>query len=510
MVIRTAAEAKALDAQAMTVYGLSEAVLMENAGAAVVRLAGEDIDWRGKTVVVLCGDGNNGGDGFVAARYLDEAGADVIVVFMGTTTRMGKAASMYRKIVEKMGIPVESVRRADEAVDTLLQADVVVDALIGTGLTSEVKGEKAMLIQMVSVMKAKVVSIDVPSGINSDTGEEEGAAIQADITVALGSLKRCHVLFPGTEFCGKVKVSGIGIPEQERENGPIMLMTARDAAQLLPPRLPIAHKGMNGYIGIYAGAYGMEGAALLAAQGALCGGAGKVEILTAEGVALALPAKLPEVMVRSLGDGLWFNDELLDMAEELEPNFTALAMGCGFGRDAETLDFVEEFLQSITRPTVLDADALYAVAERKIPLETCEAPIVITPHVGEFARLTGLSADEVEAHRIDSAVDYAKAHDVVVVLKGHPTVTALPDGTAWVNTTGNPGMATGGMGDTLTGIIAALIGQGMDPEEAAPVGVFLHGLAGDMAAEKTPVGFTASDLARLVPAARARVLKEGE
>lgn len=509
MILTSTEEARALDKAAMGPWGLPEAVLMENAGAAVVRLAGEKIRWRGAEAVIVCGTGNNGGDGFVAARYAAEAGADVTVLLMGDASHMGDAARMYRHAAEAMGIPVVEIARAAEALPYFAEASVIVDALIGTGVSRAVAGEKAALIACMNDAKAAVVSADVPSGLSSDTGRAAGTVVTADITVALGSLKRGHVLYPGSDYCGTVLYSSIGIPDAAREGFPVRLMEARDAAVRLPVRSRISHKGKNGFIGLFAGSAGMEGAALLAAQGALAAGGGKIALRTPSGAAPALAGRIPEVMVRALGEGPRFTEAMAEEAAAEAAAYDVVAMGCGFGRSEETQRFTAALLGALGKTVVLDADALWAVGEQRIELKDGPGRYILTPHVGEFAHLTGLSAAEIEERRIDCARDYAAAHGVVLVLKGAPTVTALPDGTAWVNPTGNPGMASGGMGDTLTGIIAALAGQGMAPGDAAVAGVYLHGLAGDLAAEGAPVGYTATDVARHVPAAREKTMQDG-
>lgn len=506
MILTTAKESRAIDQEAMHTYGLPEAVLMENAGASVVRLAGETLRWRGQETVILCGSGNNGGDGFVAARYAEEAGADVTVLVMGNPEHMGENSAMYRTIVEKMGIPVIGISTAKEALPYLSEATVIIDALIGTGLSRDVTGEKAELISLVNDASALVISVDVPSGMDSDTGRAHGAVVEADLTVALGTIKRGHRLYPGSDYCGTVLYSGIGIPESAREPYPVREMEKVDAAARLPMRSRISHKGKNGFIGIFAGSAGMAGAGLLCAQGALYAGAGKVALSSVNDIAWELAGKVPEVMVHAIGDGPCFSDKMLEAAFEEARDYDVVALGCGFGRTEETQKFTEELLYQLDKTVIVDADALFAVAERKVELTRCRGRLILTPHVGEFARLTGLSAGDIEARRIDVARDYAKAHGVVLVLKGAPTVTALPNGRAWVNSTGNPGMASGGMGDTLTGIIGALAGQGLTPEDAAACGVYLHGLAGDILAEKTPVGYTASDVARCVGLARKEVL----
>lgn len=333
-----------------------------------------------------------------------------------------------------------------------------------------------------------------------------GLAVMADYTVALESYKRCHVLSPGHEYCGKVLYSAIGLPVAVGRSLPVSLIEEREVGNLLPLRERMCHKGKNGFIGIIAGSAGMEGAALLAGQGALHAGAGKVAVVTVPKAAAVIAGKVPELMVSSVGDSDFFTSAMAEEVLQKAEAYDVLAIGPGLGRDAETGRFVKEILTRWRKPVIVDADALYAVKEMEIDLARCPGQLILTPHVGEFAHLTGRTAAEAERERIDGAIAFAMERGVTLVLKGMPTVIAAKDGFAYVNVTGNPGMATGGMGDTLTGIIAALAGQEMDPEPAAICGVYLHGLSGDLLARETPVGYTASDVARMVPRAREMVI----
>lgn len=511
MILTTAEEARKLDEMAMKDYGIPEMVLMENAGSSVVHLMEPYISWDGKDVVVVCGTGNNGGDGFVIARYAQEAGARVSVLLMGNESHMSEASKCYRAVAEKMFMKAQAISTAREAVSTLQRADIIVDALIGTGLKKNVEGEKAYLIEEMNEAPGLVVSVDVPSGMDSDTGEALGTAVEADFTVALGSVKRGHVLFPGSEYyTGKLLYSPIGIPNLARANTmnfPVHWVEEWEVASLLPVRNQISHKGKNGFIGIFAGSAGMEGAALLAGQGALYSGGGKIAVVTVDQAAQRLAGKIPELMISSLGSAPHFTEDMIGTAWEKANAYDVVAMGPGLGRSKETGKFVKYFATHWEKKLILDADALWAVAKEGIDLKSCPGDMILTPHVGEFATLTGLSPKDIEAKRMDCAIDFAKKNQVTLVLKGAPTVTALPDGRAYVNGTGNPGMATGGMGDTLTGILAGLAGQGLEAEAVATCGVYVHGKAGDLCAKETPIGYTASDVARKVPQAL-QVIKE--
>lgn len=316
MILTSTAESRLLDKIAMTEYGLPEAVLMENAGRAVVSRMREFTDWEGAFTVIVCGTGNNGGDGFVSARYARGAGARVLVILMGDPSHMGESAKMYRKTAEKMGIPVIEVMEAEEAVPYLYDADIIIDSLIGTGLASKVKGEKAALIDIINDTDALVVSTDIPSGLVTDTGRPAGTAVNADFTVALGSVKRGHVLYPGSEHTGRLLFSPIGIPEEASEDFPVRLLFREDIAPLLPVRNQISHKGKNGFLGIFAGSSGMEGAALLAGQGALYAGAGKTAIITTGDAAPIMAGKFPEIMVSSIGNGPHFTEDMAEAALE--------------------------------------------------------------------------------------------------------------------------------------------------------------------------------------------------
>lgn len=508
MLLATTAEARRLDQVAMEDFGLPEAVLMENAGASVVRLMKDHVSWKEQHVTVICGTGNNGGDGFVIARYAQEAGAWVTVLLMGNEAHMSEASRRYRQVAEKMHIPVIPISNAQEGAAYIEKADILVNALIGTGLTKGVTGEKGKLISLINEARGGIISVDVPSGLLCDTGEAPGAVVEADYTVALGSRKRGHVLYPGSLYTGHLLYDPIGIPDLARISFPVELSDEIGIYDMLPKRNQISHKGSNGFLGIFAGSAGMEGAALLAGQGALYSGGGKIAVVSVEQVAERLAGKIPELMISSLGTAPHFTEDMIEAAWEKAQAYDVLAIGPGLGRAKETGEFVKYLAEHWEKTLILDADALYAVAKEPIDLASCPGNLILTPHVGEFATLTGLSPKEIETHRIDVAMDFAQKHQVTLVLKGAPTVVALPFGKAVVNTTGNPGMASGGMGDTLTGIIAALAGQGLEAEEAATVGVYLHGLAADLLAQETPVGFTASDVARYVPKARAYLNKE--
>lgn len=495
-------ESQKLDSLAINEYGLSESTLMESAGASVISLTSNYIQWDAAKVVVLCGTGNNGGDGFVAARYATLMGADVVIFIVGNISHLTKISQAYKAIVEKMKIPIKAIQKAEEAYRFLEDADIIVDALIGTGLTSAIKGEKAKLINRVNVSSAIRVSIDIPSGLVCDSGECNGLAIKADYTIAMGSIKRAHVLYPGCEYCGTILVSRIGIPSKADEFCKTEWVEKKDIEEMLPHRMKIGHKGNYGTIGIIAGSEGLEGAGFLTACGALYAGSGKVHLLVPGEIALSITGKVPEIMVSSIGEkNCFFVSDVEPVLQKLK-SYNVVALGTGIGRHLQTQLFVKELLLKINGTVILDADALYAIASLHISLKELPGQFILTPHVGEFARLINKEVVEVEQNRIEWARLYAQENQVVLVLKGYPTVTATPLGEVFVNSTGNPGMATGGMGDVLTGVISSLYGQDMELDKAAVAGVYMHSLAADLLAEEKGVGFTASEVAEKIPQSR--------
>ena len=384
MILTKTEESRLLDSMAMKEYGIPEMVLMENAGASVVRLTQPYVDWDGAFTVILCGSGNNGGDGFVAARYAAEKGARVLVLLMGNEAHMSESSKQYKAVAEKMGIPVIPVSKAEEGAPYIHDADILVDALIGTGLSSEVKGEKALLITLMNEAQGIIISVDLPSGMMTDSGKAAGVVVDADYTVALGSVKRVHVLYPGSSYTGTLLYSPIGIPNEARMDFPVRLTEREDVFNILPVRNRVSHKGKNGFIGIFAGSDGMEGAALLAGQGALYAGGGKVAVVTAAGAAHALAGRIPELMVSSIGKGPFFTGEDSGEALEKAKAYDVVALGPGLGRNRETGRFVKDLVTSFDGAMVIDADGLFALKEENISLDTCPGRLILTPHVENF------------------------------------------------------------------------------------------------------------------------------
>jgi NAD(P)H-hydrate epimerase len=497
------AEMREIDRTAIEVFGIPSLTLMDRAGRAVAEAGLELAAPKGRFVVV-CGGGNNGGDGYVAARLLRGAGRDARVLALVPGERLSADARAVREQAQRAGVPIDEAGEL-AAVEAGV-GDVVVDAIFGTGLGRAPEGAFAGAIGRIDAARvagARVLAVDVPSGLSADTGRPLGPCVRADRTVTFGFQKRGLILFPGASFAGEVTVADIGIPPEAARRVPsgCELLTDVEARMLLPPRAPDAHKGDAGRLLVIAGSPGKTGAAHLALTGALRGGAGLVTLAArADVLPLALAGR-PEAMSAALpGDGPLGRADLaalLALAREAD----ALAVGPGIPRGPETADLLRALLSRAHKPAVLDADALNALAEQPGALATLGAPLLLTPHPGEMARLCGTSVEEVQSDRLGVAAARARAWGATVVLKGARTVIADPDGAPAVVPTGNPGLATGGTGDVLAGLCGALLAGGLPPPAAARVAAFVHGRAGDLAAKRVGErGLVAGDLGEAIGA----------
>ncbi|MCE9673544.1 NAD(P)H-hydrate dehydratase [Myxococcus stipitatus] len=494
--VLTAAQMRQAEQAAEQRHGMPSSLLMENAGRGMADVARGLAGPSGR-FVVLCGPGNNGGDGLVAARFLQAAGAIVHVVLVGDSAKLTPEARRNLEALKGFGV----VPRSLEAVGEPGTGDVVVDALFGTGLSRAPAGAFAEAISALLRWRgagAKVVAADVPSGLQSDTGQAFAPCAQADVTVAFGFLKPGQVLEPGASLCGHVRRVDIGMggAASREVTGPSLLRVEEsDARGALPVRKADTHKGTYGHVLVVAGSRGKTGAAALVSKAALRSGAGLVTVATRSDVLDAVQAHSAEIMgipLEAAGPlGLGDLEALLAAAEGKD----ALVMGPGIPRGPGTGALIGELVSRLEMPVVLDADALNAVAEDLSVLRRAKGPIVLTPHPGEMSRLVGRSTREVQSHRLEVVGRLATGLGVTVVLKGDRTLTAAPDGRVFVNTTGNPGMATGGSGDVLSGVVGALLAQALPLPDAAWAGVYAHGLAGDLAAARRgQLGLVAGDL----------------
>ena len=489
MRILNAAQMREADRCTIDDVGISSLVLMENAGrqvvAAIEAAYESQLDER---IGILCGKGNNGGDGFVVARTLIQRGVDATVFVIGTVADVRGDARTNLDILGRLGVPVVEV--ADEQIwelhfSEISQCSLLVDAMFGTGLTSALAGMMETVVADINAAGIPVVSIDLPSGMSADTPHLVGDCIEASMTVTLAAPKLPLVLPPGEPYAGDVVIADIGIPPDVLEGleGPrIDLLTPEHVRGLIEPRAAESHKGDFGRVTIVAGSRGKSGAAHLAAVGALRSGAGLVTVATPAACQPILASMTPEVMTEALAESS--DGTVVGAALEtvLALQQDVIACGPGLGRGPAVAEFVRGLLDRAAVPLVLDADALTVLADDPTALEgRDERVVIITPHPGEMARLIGVSVDEVQANRRQVAADFAATRRVYVVLKGHRTIIATPEGRVFINPTGNAGMATGGTGDVLTGMIAAWLAQLLDAEAACQLAVFLHGAAGDLA-----------------------------
>ncbi|MCL2496066.1 MAG: NAD(P)H-hydrate dehydratase [Clostridiales bacterium] len=485
----TAEEMRMADKMAIEEYGVPSMLLMENAGLAIVRQAEAMLgSVNGKKVAVFCGGGNNGGDGLVAARHLYNRGCDVRLYFV-TDPDIFRGDSLTNwQILKNMGVSgywLTEGNRLNVARMALASADLAIDAIFGTGLNDNVSGVPLAVIDVLNESNRPIISCDIPSGLSAELGLPLGTAVKATVTVSFGFCKQGLVLPTAAPYVGSLLVADISLPAQVAEGLPSRreLIDVEFCSRWLKPRDRSGHKGDFGHILMLAGSPHMPGAAIMAASGAMRAGVGRLTAAIPSACRLPFAASLPEAMLLNLPEneaGLILKSERNSISSFKSAN--CFLIGPGLGRNDETLELVRDLLPYLDKPTVLDADGLFAVCGYLSLLKSVKAPLVITPHPGEMAQLLGVRMEEVQGNRIDVAAEFAKQCGVIVVLKGAGTVIATPEGRIFLNNNGNPGMAVGGSGDVLAGMVAALLAQGLAPAAATGCAVWLHGMAGDLAA----------------------------
>ena len=504
--VLTPEEATDLDRETQA-RGTGAEVLMERAGRAVARAAREVAGGAyGRRAVVVCGKGNNGGDGLVAARHLDRAGLRTAVVLLEDPEGLREpAAANARRLAEAPGVRVRTFH--ERGLDReLARADVAVDALFGTGFRGMPEDAWATAIARLNASPAPVVSVDIPSGVDGGTGAVEGEAVRAALTVTFGAPKLGAVLMPGAEHAGVVRVVDIGFPD-ELIRARAWLTEPSDVSGWLPARDPDTHKRASGVLVVVAGSRGMTGAARLIAAAAGRIGAGLVTVASAEGSIPQIQAGLTEPTFLPLPeteDGTVSAEAAAPVLERLD-GADALALGPGLGTNERTVAFVRRIVRRSPVPIVLDADGLNAFAGDGSTLADRLADAVLTPHLGEFSRLTGIKARDLDADRPAHVRALAAQAGAIALLKGNRTVIADPDGRVFVNVTGSPVLATAGTGDVLTGMIGGLLARGVPPLESAAAAAYLHGLAGLFAGRDLGEGAVAGDVLQRVPEAVAHV-----
>lgn len=525
MRILTADQMREADRRTIEDIGIPSLVLMENAGRQVVATIETFFpDLGERRVAIVSGKGNNGGDGFVVARTLHQRGIEISVFVVGRLAQITGDARVNLEILGRLGITVVEIAdqgQWDLHVSEIVEHELIVDALFGTGVTSALSGMYGTVIADINAAAIPVVSIDLPSGMSADTSDLIGDCIDATVTVTLGAPKLPLILPPAEQKSGEVVIADIGIPSEifDTLEGPRVELLTRDHIRaLIPPRAPEAHKGDFGRVVIVAGSRGKTGAAMLAAEGALRSGAGLVTVASPRGCVPIVASYAPEYMTEALDETVAGTVDFPAAEHVLGLTADVMAVGPGLGRGEGVTTFVRELIEKSEVPLVLDADALNAFADEPALLVGHEGrAVIITPHPGEMARLVGCTVDDIQATRMGTARDFASRHKLYVVLKGYRTLVATPDGKVFVNPTGGPGMATGGTGDVLAGMVAAWLAHLLDAEAACRVAVYLHGAAGELAeADEGEVSMTASDLAShigdaiLELTARTRVVQKEE
>ncbi len=510
MKVANAEEMQELDRKAIETYRIPGMILMENAGkGAAEAISHRFPDIQKKKVAIIAGKGNNGGDGFVIARYLLNQGVAVRVYLLTDPKGLRGDAETNYSIFQRMKGEVISVASSKDYVKVkkdLEKFDILVDGIFGTGLDAEVRGYYREVIDHLNTLQRPIVAIDIPSGLNANTGKPLGTAIRASLTVTFGLPKVGHLIPPGLDYVGEVKVIDIGLPRRlvEEEKISTYLLEKKEIRRWLSvPRNPDTHKGDYGHLLVIAGSVGKTGAAAMACQAALRMGAGLVTLAIPKSLNGILEMKLTEVMTEPLPETPKQTLSLRGLSAILRlcENKRAVIIGPGIGTYKETQSLVVKLVKALDLPIILDADGLTALATQPKILPTANHSLILTPHPGEMARLIRSQVKEVLEDRMELSRNFSQSFHVHLVLKGHPTLISTPKGEVFINPTGNPGMASGGTGDVLTGMIGGLVCQGFEILPSVQIAVYLHGMAGDEGAqEKGEKSLIATDIIEKIPA----------
>ena len=500
MKVSTVAQMRNLDKSAVEEFGISDDLLMENAGQAVYFVILNEFGIKNKRFVVFCGIGNNGGDGLVVARKIHSNGGDVKVFLLGDEAKFEGVAKRNFEIVSKLPIEISNVESIDSIKSAVLHSDAIVDAIFGTGLAREVNGIYNDVIQLINKSQKPIFSVDIPSGINGDTGEVMGIAVEANYTITFGLPKIGNMLYPGYDCCGKLYVSHISFPPSLYDADSIKVATNNPIE--LPKRDKDAHKGDFGEVLFIAGASSYLGAPYFSALSFLKAGGGYSRLATPLSISSFLANKgseivfVPQKETSSGSIALENKDRLL----ELSQGGDMVVMGPGISLNEETQELVRGLALEIEKPLLIDGDGITAISKDTELIKRRKSQTILTPHLGEMARITKKEISEINKNKVGVLQETAKDLNAIIVLKGAHSLIGYPDGTVYINLSGNPGMATAGSGDVLTGTIAAMFGLGLPLNDAVRMGVFMHGFAGDLAAkDKGEDGITAQDIMDYLP-----------
>jgi hydroxyethylthiazole kinase-like uncharacterized protein yjeF len=505
MKISTVSEMRSLDRTAIEKFGVVEELLMENAGQAAYFVLLKELGIKGKKFLIFCGLGNNGGDGLVVARKIHSSGGEVKVFVLGDPGRFRGAAKTNFEIVSRLPIEVRWLESIEAAKPGVAHCDAIVDAILGTGITRDVRGLYGDVVELINRSgqdTRTVLSIDIPSGVHGDTGQVMGTAVRADYTVTFGLPKLGNMLFPGYELGGKLYVSHISFPPSIYDTDSLKVEINRTAK--LPPRDKDAHKGDFGEALFIAGAAGYLGAPYFAAHSFLKAGGGYSRLAAPKSITPFIAVKgseivfVPQEETSSGSIALRNKSTLLELAGRMD----MVVLGPGLSLEEETQELARELAAEINKPLLIDGDGITALCQDLQIIRERKAETILTPHLGEMSRITKTSVPEIDVNKVNVLQRTARELNAIIVLKGAHSLIGYPDERVFINLSGNPGMATAGSGDVLTGTIAAMFGLGLPLGDAVRKGVFIHGLAGDLAAEdKGEDGITAQDILDYLPLA---------
>lgn len=502
MKISSVSEMRGLDKTAIEVFGIKEELLMENAGEATYFVIQKEFGITGKNFVVFCGIGNNGGDGFVIARKINSSGGKVKVFILGDRGKYKGAAKLNLDIISRLKIEIREIKSVDAVRIDVAHSDAIVDAIFGTGLIREVAGLYRDVIELINNSEKTIFSADIPSGVAGDTGRVMGIAVKADYTVTFGLPKLGNMLFPGHDFCGKLFVTHISFPPEIY--GSDALKVGINRPKSLPPRDKDAHKGSVGQVLFVAGASNYFGAPYFSALSFLKAGGGYSRLAAPASITPYIAGKGSEIVFvpqRETASGsisLENKDFLLNLSAKMD----MVVLGPGLSLDEETQSLARELAKKIDRPLLIDGDGITAISKNLQIIKERRSATILTPHPGEMSKITGMDIREIDANKIGILQRISRELNAIVVLKGGRSLIGFPDERVFMNMSGNPGMATAGSGDVLVGAIAAMFGLGLDIGDSVLKGVFIHGLAGDLAAEeKGEDGITAQDILDHLPLA---------
>lgn len=515
MKISSAKQMKQIDSEAINNYGIPEIALMENAGHAVaveaINLC-QDMPVNKQSFCIIAGCGNNGGDGFVAARHLINSGAKVKVFLLGNLEHFTVSAKVNYDVLVNMKTEIYHIiseRDWHRLQIAITFSDCIIDALLGTGIHGELREDVKKCIQIINTSNRPVLSVDMPSGVNADNGIVESEAVQADLTITFGLPKIGLITYPGSKYTGKIVVRTIGLPKMLLSDKQIKqeAIDKNFVKEHLAKRAEDVHKGSCGKVLTIAGSTGFTGASCLASQAVLKIGAGVSSLASAESLYDILSMKNLEVMVKPLPEiasGILGNSAK-DIIEQMAKDVDVVLIGPGLGRHEETCQMIRSVATTLDKPLVLDADAIFAFSQAPEELKKVKHIPILTPHLGEMANLLHISIEDLKNNLWDIARKAAEYFNAIFVIKSERTLVVYPDDNIFVTTVGNPGMATAGSGDVLAGTIAGLVAENLCEDLSAPIGVYLHGLAGDLASENGQAGLVAGDILQNLPKARKEI-----